>query len=959
MYLLLEMPLTESEKFNVVPFKRGWRVMSSEGTFFSDKPMSKRKAQAQQRALYAAKREQLEGDGLFDPFVNLASRTVAAVKKGVDVVKQRVTAVSRGIRNDYPPASRQTIAEYGDGLIENIYVRREPIQSFINKALDFITRGRWTEVKRELNYDKMFHLGLVATVSLPDGRMVDILMEKNEVISITPNFRITSDTARMSVEVPNDYNTTLRDFLGNAQRLGGPEFFKYDAFNNNCQMFVMTLLDANGLGSNPFIRSFVLQDAGSLLKRLPAYTSPFARTVTNIAGLASVAMYGEGKDVVMSPHDYFTEHQKLVALLNDTSGRLGAEAKEQASEAKRMKKKLTGKGKYKDQINAIATRYAHIPNIQEAAERAEEAVEAIQNERDSAKIRVGLNTVASALLGAVSGGPAAIPTLSFLFADVGLLMDVDKAKQRVVRGLEVMAEMAQRELSTRQSRVGDFMPPPSSSSNTSSSNVASSSSNTSSSNVASSSSNTSSSNTAPETEEARGFQPSYELTDLGLAPKKSRKGNGRKIEGRALKMYGGVRLIGHMVGKSNGVMRGSGLSAPAQLRLALALNENPDAEGLELIEILANLRLDAADREIARQIIVEVLDLPEDTKYGPAARSFMDLEGDELYERMWDVFELMQDDAGVDDPDEEDEAGPLTSSSNAPSSSNAAADPAGPDPLDPDLDAEERFQMQPAWLRRVSGGQISEGFKRHMEKRRAYANLSPADKAKADVAIAADRERIMTDVAARKAKFEERDAWNAEQRRKRDSPMGQFMSGLVKAGDFAADALSFVPGVGRVVSEAYKAFAPPGSAYAGSGRKKRVFTKKLPKLSGGAACGGAACMCGCGKVRTKFAEQLKKAGLDPKVYLDTAKAAAKKAGYDPRALEFSDNDTHKLMIHDNFGKAHRFGRVGYGDFHIWSKVDPPKAPKKRDTFRKSHEAIKGDWKKDKFSPNNLAINILW
>jgi hypothetical protein len=320
---------------------------------------------------------------------------------------------------------------------------------------------------------------------------------------------------------------------------------------------------------------------------------------------------------------------------------------------------------------------------------------------------------------------------------------------------------------------------------------------------------------------------------------------------------------------------------------------------------------------------------------------------------MWDVFDLMQDDAGVDDPDEEDEVGPLTSSSNAPSSSNAAADPYY-DPFDPDIDPEERFQRQPEWLRRVSGGQISDAFKRHMEKRRVYANLSPADKAKADVAIAADRERIMADVEARKAKFAERDAWNAEMRRRAESPMGQFVSGLVKVGDVAADVLSNVPGVGRYAAEAYKAFAPSGSKFAG-GRKRRTFTKKLPASS----LKGKGEMCGCGKIRAKFAAQLKEAGIDPKAYLNKAKAAAKKAGYDPRAVEFSDNDVHKLMIHDDFGKVSRFGRVGYGDFHIWSKVEPAKAPSKRATFRKSHEAIKGDWKKDKYSPNNLAINILW
>lgn len=60
-----------------------------------------------------------------------------------------------------------------------------------------------------------------------------------------------------------------------------------------------------------------------------------------------------------------------------------------------------------------------------------------------------------------------------------------------------------------------------------------------------------------------------------------------------------------------------------------------------------------------------------------------------------------------------------------------------------------------------------------------------------------------------------------------------------------------------------------------------------------------------------------------------------------------------------------FGRIGYGDFLIWSalerrgSVEDGTADKKRERFWKSHSKIKGDWKKDDFSPNNLALRILW
>jgi hypothetical protein len=129
----------------------------------------------------------------------------------------------------------------------------------------------------------------------------------------------------------------------------------------------------------------------------------------------------------------------------------------------------------------------------------------------------------------------------------------------------------------------------------------------------------------------------------------------------------------------------------------------------------------------------------------------------------------------------------------------------------------------------------------------------------------------------------------------------------------------------------------------------------------GCMCGGGGgeCMCGCGAVLDRFKQQLDKAGLSPKRYLDTARAAAKRAGYDPKSVEFSDTNKHKLMIRTPEGSVKRFGAVGNGDFIIWSAIDRAKAATKRNTFHKSHGAMKGDWRADKYSHNNLALGILW
>ena len=100
-------------------------------------------------------------------------------------------------------------------------------------------------------------------------------------------------------------------------------------------------------------------------------------------------------------------------------------------------------------------------------------------------------------------------------------------------------------------------------------------------------------------------------------------------------------------------------------------------------------------------------------------------------------------------------------------------------------------------------------------------------------------------------------------------------------------------------------------------------------------------------------------------YIGAVRSLAKKNGYDPADVSFADTPEHKIAIKRPDGGITRAGRVGYGDFIIWSYMESHKmapagtADKKRDTFRKSHSKIKGDWKADKFSPNNIALNLLW
>jgi len=111
---------------------------------------------------------------------------------------------------------------------------------------------------------------------------------------------------------------------------------------------------------------------------------------------------------------------------------------------------------------------------------------------------------------------------------------------------------------------------------------------------------------------------------------------------------------------------------------------------------------------------------------------------------------------------------------------------------------------------------------------------------------------------------------------------------------------------------------------------------------------------------TDFEKELKEIGLNPDLYLKAVKIKAKNYGLNPELLTFSKNPDKKLS-YDGVD----FGATGYKDFLIYnfleSKGEVPEgtAIEKRNAYRSRAEGIQGNWKQEKTSPNNLAINILW
>jgi hypothetical protein len=121
--------------------------------------------------------EELEGAGIFDFF--------------------------RSPKESYNNVSTRTLNQFGPNFITQIEVMRTPIFKVLDKAINFISFGKWNQLKNKYNYDSLFHLCLIAT--LAGNRKISI--EKNANVDIHPQVSIKPNSEVLNVPL-NGRNIT-------------------------------------------------------------------------------------------------------------------------------------------------------------------------------------------------------------------------------------------------------------------------------------------------------------------------------------------------------------------------------------------------------------------------------------------------------------------------------------------------------------------------------------------------------------------------------------------------------------------------------------------------------------------------------------------------------------------------------------------------------------------------------
>lgn len=99
-------------------------------------------------------------------------------------------------------------------------------------------------------------------------------------------------------------------------------------------------------------------------------------------------------------------------------------------------------------------------------------------------------------------------------------------------------------------------------------------------------------------------------------------------------------------------------------------------------------------------------------------------------------------------------------------------------------------------------------------------------------------------------------------------------------------------------------------------------------------------------------------------YLTIARLKAQHAGLKGQ-VTYATDAKHKLQITTPDGSIRRFGSRGYGDYiqYRLREMEGLEKPGTADKHRRAYHAramkAPGNWRRDPYSPNALALRILW
>jgi len=210
------------------------------------------------------------------------------------------------ILNRMPPGLTAYLDEHGESHVETIVICRVPLSMYVAAAVRAVS-----DVDATVYH--LFQILYVANVKTRKREIHVVRVDKDEVVKVLQVSR--DDWNRLMVELTgkntrwlqvedtldsvNQY-VTLNEYFTWAAATAGPNIWRYDAFDSNCQHFIIRCLQ--GLDENtgvkfmtPEIRNFIEDEASKDVRRNARGWKKLAGAITDVAGIGRTAVDGASR----------------------------------------------------------------------------------------------------------------------------------------------------------------------------------------------------------------------------------------------------------------------------------------------------------------------------------------------------------------------------------------------------------------------------------------------------------------------------------------------------------------------------------------------------------------------------------------------------------------------------------------------------------------------------------------
>lgn len=183
-----------------------------------------------------------------------------------------------------PPSARKQLEKVGDEKITSIKLSRTPLSSTTKAFLNIISLGQFEKISKQY-FDDLFHLAMWI-----NGKYN---LEKDEVIKFGTKNPIKSNSETRDVSV--NKNITFNELFENTRKyMGDDKFTSYTAETNNCQNFLVSILNANGIGTEED-KKWIKQDTDEVFKKVPTFAKVLGNLATTAGAVVNRLVEGEGR----------------------------------------------------------------------------------------------------------------------------------------------------------------------------------------------------------------------------------------------------------------------------------------------------------------------------------------------------------------------------------------------------------------------------------------------------------------------------------------------------------------------------------------------------------------------------------------------------------------------------------------------------------------------------------------